>query len=343
MSRTLTPARTPTELPPLAALREAAMPFALPLVGRFRGIDLREGMVISGPSGWGEFAPFDDYDVAATARWLATAIEASHGSWPEPRRAFVRVNAIIPAVDSGQAALLARQAVLEHGCDTVKVKVGSGLVEDEARVAAIRDVLGSRGAIRIDANTAWSVEEATTTLRRLSAYGLEYVEQPCATLDACIELRRAIDVPIAVDESLRRSADPMDSALHARIREAADVLVIKAQPVGGVAAGLAIAESIGIRVVVSGSLDSSVGLASGIALAAALPVEATCGLGTGSLLAADLVEAPLVPVQGALPVLRPAPDLDRLLEARARLDDERAAAWFSRLDAAYAALEASRA
>lgn len=318
------------------------MPFALPLTGRFRGIDVREGMVISGPSGWGEFAPFDDYDDVAAGRWLATAIEASHGSWPAPQRASVRVNAIIPAVDSGRAALLARQALLVHGCDTVKVKVGSGLVEDEARVAAIRDVLGSRGTIRIDANTAWSVEQATTSLRRLAAYGLEYVEQPCATLDACAELRCAIDVPIAVDESLRRSADPMDATLHARIREAADVLIIKAQPVGGVAAGLAIAESVGIRVVVSGSLDSSVGLASGLALAAALPVEATCGLGTGSLLAADLVEAPLLPVQGELPVRRPAPDLDLLLQARDRVEEQRAAAWFERLDAAYAALEASR-
>lgn len=327
-------------LPSLAELRDAAMPFALPLTRRFRGIDEREGMVISGPSGWGEFAPFADYDDAATARWLASAIEAAFGTWPEPRRATVAVNAIIPAVPSDDAAVLARRAVLELGCTTVKAKVGSGLAADEARIAAIRDVLGTRGSIRLDANAAWSPEDARTALRRLSAYGIEYVEQPCASLDDCIALRRDTAVPIAIDESLRASADPGDPALHARIREAADAVILKAAPLGGVAASLALAEAVGLPAVVSGSLDSSVGLASGLALAAAIEGDAACGLGTGTLLAADLVAEPLVPAGGALPVRRTAPELDRLLEGRERLGDDRAAAWFARLARAHAVLAA---
>ena len=325
-------------LPPLDALRDAAMPFALPLVRRFRGVDVREGMVISGPSGWGEFAPFDDYDDRASARWLASTIEASHGSWPKARRSSVPVNAIIPAVDSTEAAVLARAARFEHGCTTIKVKVGSGPAPDEARVAAIRDVLGSQGAIRLDANAAWTSDEAIAQLRRLVAYGIEYVEQPCATLEDCAIVRRAVDVPIAVDESLRTSADPHDPRLHAGIREAADVVILKAQPLGGVAACLAIAESVGLPTVVSGSLDSSVGLASGLALAAALETETVSGLGTGALLAEDLIDVPRQPADGAVAVQRVAPDLDRLLAARDRLPEERAQAWFRRLDAAYACL-----
>lgn len=329
---------SPTSVPPLALLRDAAVPFALPLARRFRGLAVREGMVISGPSGWGEFAPFDDYDDAASARWLASAIEAAFGAWPAARRTTVPVNAIIPAVDSADAAVLARRARFEHGCTTMKVKVGSGLASDEARVAAIRDVLGGEGAIRLDANAAWTVDEGRTHLRRLGAYGIEYVEQPCATLDECAALRRAVDVPIAVDESLRTSADPCDPALHERIRASADVVILKAQPLGGVAACLALAEDLRLPVVVSGSLDSSVGLASGLALAAALPTQTVSGLGTGSLLAEDLVAEPLLPRGGVVPVGRVAPELDRLLAARDRLSDERAENWFARLERAHACL-----
>lgn len=332
------PAVGSSALPSLAALRDAAIPFALPLRRRFRGLEIREGMVIGGPSGWGEFAPFDDYDSTRSARWLASAIEAAYGVWPTALRGLVPVNAIIPAVDSGEAAVLARAATLEQGCTTIKVKVGSGLAADEARVAAIRDVLGGQGAIRLDANAAWTVDEARTHLRRLAAYGIEYVEQPCPTLDDCIALRRTVDVPIAVDESLRTSEDPRDPALHARIREAADLVILKAQPLGGVAASLALAEDLRMPVVVSGSLDSSVGLASGLALAAALPTETVSGLGTGSLLAEDLVAEPLVPHAGAVRVQRLAPDLDRLLQARDRLPEERAEAWFARLAQAHACL-----
>lgn len=324
----------------LAALLEGAVPFALPLRRRFRGLDVREGVLLRGPRGWGEFAPFDDYDDTAASRWLDSAVEAAFVGWPVPLRDTVEVNAIIPAVDADDAAVLARAAVTELGCRTIKVKVGDARPgADEARVASVRDVLDTtlgrgRGALRIDANGAWSSTQAVTVLRRLQAYDLEYVEQPCRTAEEMVELRRALDVPIAVDELIRRADRPE----HVDVREVADVAIVKAAPLGGVAAALRIAEGIGVPVVVSGSLDSSVGLAAGLALAAAVDdLPFACGLGTGALLAADVVDSPRVPQGGVLPVEHPAPDLPALLQARDRLDDERAAWWRARLAAAWAA------
>lgn len=324
--------------PSLADLLDAAVPFALPLRRRFRGLDVREGMLLRGPSGWGEFAPFDDYSDAAAARWLASAVEAAFGGWPAPVRASVAVNAIIPAVASGDAAGLARAAVLERGCTTVKVKVGSAdLAADEARVASVRDVLDTVlgpgvGAIRIDVNGAWDVDRARVALRRLSAYGLEYVEQPCATREDMRELRRHVDVPLAADESIRLSDDPGG----VRVGDIADVAVLKPAPLGGVEATLRIAEALDVPVVISGSLDSSVGLDTALAAAAALPeLPFACGLGTGALLAADVAE-PRLPEHGELTVGRISPDLPSLLAARDRLTDERAEWWRHRLAAAWA-------
>ncbi|MBI1350444.1 MAG: o-succinylbenzoate synthase [Actinomycetales bacterium] len=324
--------------PALGDVLDAAVPFALPLRRRFRGVQVREGVLIKGPSGWGEFAPFDDYSDAAAARWLASALEASFGSWPEGVREEIEVNAILPEVSSTDAVALAREAVLERGCRTIKVKVGSPmLADDEARVASVRDVLDTVlgrgvGAIRIDANGAWSVGQARLALRRLGAYGLEYVEQPCRTEEELRELRSLVDVPFAVDETIRSAADPG----RVRVRELADVAVLKAAPLGGARALLAIAEGLDVPVVVSGSLDSSVGLGSALAAAAALPdLPFACGLGTGALLAADLAD-PRIPDEGRLRVERPAPDLPALLAARDRLSEERVRWWRQRITAAWA-------
>jgi O-succinylbenzoate synthase len=324
----------------LRALLDAAVPFALPLRRRFRGITVREGLLIKGPSGWGEFAPFDDYTDDASSRWLDSAVEAAFGSWPAPRRVAVPVNAIIPAVGSADAAGLAREAVLGRGCRTIKVKVGDpDLADDEARVACIRDVLDTilgrgQGAIRIDANAAWDVGRATTAVRRLGAYGLEYVEQPCRSPSELLELRRVTDVPIAVDEIIRTAADPG----AVRVAEYADLAVVKPAPLGGVEATLRIVASLDVPVVVSGSLDSSVGLDVGLAAAAALDeLPFACGFGTGALLQHDLVDAARVPEGGELAVVRTMPSLPALLAARDRLSDERAAAWLHRLIAAWEA------
>ena len=320
----------------LQELLHDAVPFALPLAHRFRGIDVREGVLLRGPSGWGEFAPFDDYSPRGCALWLATAAEAAFGSWPEPLRERIPVNAIIPAVSAADAAAMARQAVLDHGCSTLKIKVaslGEVLADDEARVVAVRDAADSalRSAgraesarLRLDANGGWSAEDAARALQRLSAYGLEYVEQPCPTVDEILALRASTEVPIALDESVRY-ADP-------RAFEAADIVILKVAPLGGVRAALDLARRWGGPVVVSGALDSAVGLSGGLALAAALSGEPpACGLGTGALLARDVVSEPRVPHDGYLEVGRVAPDLNALMAARDLLGDDRARWWKQRV------------
>lgn len=319
----------------LADILRDAVPYALPLTRPFRGITVREGLLIRGPSGWGDFAPFDDYSQRRAAPWLASAVEAAFGHWPEPRREIVPVNAIIPAVPAQDAAALARQAVLEHGCSTIKIKVaamGELLADDEARVAAVRHAadsavasIGSEPvAIRLDANGGWSAVDAARALGRLAAYDIEYVEQPCASVEETLALRRTLEIPVALDESVR-FGDP-------RAFEAADIVIVKVAPLGGVAAALALARSWGGPVVVSGALDSAVGLASGLALAAALTGDPpACGLGTGTLLARDVISPPLVPFEGHLPVERIAPDLDALMAARDLIGDDRARWWRQRL------------
>lgn len=331
---------SPTADPGLRTVLESAVPFALPLRRRFRGLTVREGVLVKGPHGWGEFAPFDDYSAVQAARWLDSAVEAAFGSWPAARRDDVEVNAIIPAVSSGDAAGLVREAVLKNGCRTVKVKVGSAdLADDEARVASVRDVLTTvlgrgQGSIRVDANGAWDVPRAAAALRRLGAYRLEYVEQPCRTADEIRELRGRVDVPIAVDEIIRLSAH----SESVRVREYADLAIVKPAPLGGVAATLRVAESLDVPVVVSGSLDSSVGLDVAIAAAAALPeLPFACGFGTGALLAADLVDSTRLPTDGRLRVQRTMPDLAELLAARDRLPDARAAWWRGRIADAWRA------
>lgn len=331
--------------PSLGELLHDAVPFALPLTRPFRGIRVREGLLIRGPSGWGEFAPFDDYTPQRAAPWLAAAAEAAFGTWPSPRRSSIPVNAIIPAVGPDDAASLARAAVLEHGCTTVKIKVaapGERLADDEARVASVRDAIDAAlrgsdipgpGSIRLDANAGWSRDEAVRALTRLVAYGLDYVEQPCPDLDDLRAVRERVDVRIAVDESVR-----VDGVDVASLTDIADVVIIKAGPIGGVRAGLRVVESWPGEVVVSGALDSGVGLSAGIALAAALPRDpAPCGLGTGALLAEDVVSEPRVPVGGLLQVGRINPDLDALMRARVRLGDEQARNWRERAARAWEA------
>lgn len=331
----------------LADVLHDAVPFALPLTHRFRGIEVREGMLIRGPSGWGEFAPFDDYSAERAALWLAAAVEAAFGAWPEPLRERVPINAIIPAVSAAEAAELARRAVLERGCRTLKIKVaqaGEVLADDEARVASVRHAADSalhslgvsdRAHLRLDANGAWEVEEAARALHRLAAYDLEYVEQPCRALVQIRQLREMVEVPIALDESIRFGED---GAL-----DIADVVIVKAAPLGGVQAALTLVADWSGPVVVSGALDSAVGLSSGLALAGALPGEVrACGLGTGALLARDVVAQPRVPVDGMLEVGRVAPDLDALMAARSLLPADRASEWRQRLVDAWQAGGAER-
>lgn len=321
--------------PALEEVLASAVPFALPLRVRFRGLEVREGVLIKGANGWGEFAPFDDYDDERAARWLQAAIEAAWGSWPLPLRDSIEVNAIIPDVDSQVAGSLAREAVHDFGCTTMKVKVGRSLAEDEARVVAVRDALetaGVDGLIRLDANAAWTLEQATTAVRRLVPYGIEYIEQPCADLDDVSRLRDRFDVPVAVDESIRMSTDVDSLQLAGRV----DYAIIKPMTVGGVHATLRLAERIGVPVVISGSLDSGVGLSTSLAAAASLPqAPVVSGLGTGALLERDLTDPSVLPQRGRIAVRRYAPDLDALVAASDAIGSERATWWRDRLARVY--------
>ena len=317
-----------------------AVPFALPLSRRFRGTELREGVLLRVGGTWGEWAPFPEYDDTTAARWLEGALEAARDDWPAPRRDSVEVNAIVPALDPGTVTRLVVDAVTADGCTTVKVKVGErgqAFAEDVARVAAVRAALDDCGAaggrVRVDVNGAWTVDEAAVRLAVLDdiAEGLEYAEQPCATLEDMAALRGRTEVRLAVDEGVRlatgRTGDLAD-----RVRAAADVLVLKAVPMGGVRRSLAVAEAVGLPVTVSGALDSTVGLSAGLALAAALPdAPYACGFGTGRLLAADLTGQTALPRDGRLSVVRHAPDPTRLSEARSRVDESRARWWLDRL------------
>ena len=277
--------------------------FRIPLRVRFRRVTERTGVLLHGPAGWGEFSPFPEYGARVAAPWLACALEAACGSWPEAVRDTVPVNSIIPAV----APATAHAMTLAAGCSTAKVKVAEG--DDEARVEAVRDALGTEGRIRIDVNGAWDVDTAVRNIGVLARYGLEYVEQPVATLEEMAELRRRVDVPLAADESVRTADDP----LRVKGLDAADIVVLKVQPLGGVRRALEVAEAAALPAVVSSAVETSVGLAAGLALAAALPeLPYACGLGTASLLAGDVVADPLMPANGALAVRRPTVDEDAL-------------------------------
>jgi O-succinylbenzoate synthase len=282
----------------LAGLLSTLRAFAIPLRTRFRGVTVRRGALLHGPAGWGEFSPFAEYGPAESSRWLASAIESAAIGWPAPVRTAVRVNATIPAVGPQAAHDIATRS----GCRTAKVKVaepGQSERDDLERVAAVRDALGPGGRIRVDANGGWDTKQAASMLRQLGRYGLEYAEQPCATLDELARLRRLVDVPLAADESIRKASDP----LAVRAAGAADIVVLKVAPLGGVRQALRVAAECGLPVIVSSAVESSVGLAAGVALAAALPeLRYDCGLATMQLLTGDVTARPLLPEGGILPL-----------------------------------------
>jgi O-succinylbenzoate synthase len=306
--------------------------YSIPMTTRFRGITAREGLLLHGPAGWGEFCPFAGYDDEVCAAWLLTALEAAVLGWPSPVRDQIPINVTVPAVDPPRAHAI----VAASGSTTAKVKVADhpdSLAEDLARLEAVRDALGPTGAIRVDANGAWDVEAAAAHLTAMDAAagGLQYAEQPCRTIEELAAVRSRIDVPIAADESIRRAEDP----LRVVVAGAADIAVIKCTPLGGVRRSLAVAEAAGLPCVISSALETSVGLAAQLALAGALPrLDHACGLGTLSLLDGDTVSgaASLLPRSGYLPVPSgpPAPDPE-LLDRYDMRDGERRVAWTDRL------------
>ena len=295
----------------------------LPMRVRFRGIMTREVALIDGPSGWGEFGAFLEYQPDEAAHWLSAGIAAAYGAQPEVRRDRIPINATVPAVAAEAVA-----EILAHfpGARTAKVKVaepGQSLADDVARVNAVRTLVPN---VRVDANGGWSVEEAVTAAHALTADGpLEYLEQPCKSVPELAEVRRRTHVPVAADESIRKADDP----LHVVRSGAADIAVLKVAPLGGVRAMLTIAEQIDIPAVVSSALDSAVGIGAGLIAAGCLPsLPYACGLGTGSLLLEDVAE-PVTPVDGYLQVATATPSRARLTALAA--PPERRQWWIERV------------
>lgn len=322
--------------PELTDLLDTARVVALPLATRFRGIEEREALLFEGPNGWSEFSPFIEYDDAESATWLRAAIEFAFGELPTPLRTSIPVNATVPSVHVDRIAGILKRF---DGCRTAKVKVaerGQGLAEDIARVREVRTILGPEARIRIDANGGWNIDEAEHAIHALAEYDLEYVEQPCATVDELVEIRRRtkyMGVPIAADESVRKAADPLVVARAG----AADILVLKAQPLGGIRRSLDIIAQAGLPVVVSSALDTSVGLSMGAWLASVIPeLDYDCGLGTASLLSADVTDAPMQASGGSIDVRRvtPTPRLIDGYEASAA----RREWWLDRVSRCYSVL-----
>lgn len=297
-------------------LAASAQPFALPLLDRFRDTDVRAGLLFEGPSGWAEFAPFLDYSDEIAGLWLAGALEQAFGSWPLPIRDPAPSNAIIPLVGADRTRELVEKAVIEHGMSTIKMKVSDGhdqmWTQDLVRVQIARitmQALGVVGKIRIDVNGGWELDQAIERLIAFSdvAGGLDYVEQPCRDLADMRELKQRLpEMRIAVDESIRLGGE-VDSSMF---REIADVAILKALPLGGVHAAVRTARVLDLPVVVSGSLDTSVGLAASVALSRTVPqLYGACGLATGLLFAQDVTSEPLIPHAGRVDARRVVPDL----------------------------------
>ena len=314
----------PPSMPTADDLIAASRVVSLPMRTAFRGITVREAMIFSGPAGWGEFAPFTEYDDAESRVWLAAGIEAAYLGAPEPLRDTVDVNATVPAVPADEVAEIIGRY---RGARTVKVKVaqpGQTLADDVDRVAAARELVPT---VRVDANGAWSVAEAIEAIAALG--DVEYVEQPCRTVEELAEVRRAVSVPIAADESIRRSTDPMRVAKA----DAADIAVLKVAPLGGMRSLVKVAARLPMDVVVSSALDTAVGMSSGVAAAAALPsLHRACGLGTGAMFTRD-VAAPFVVADGRVELRSVTPTADLPLASA-----ERTQWWHERLRRSHALL-----
>ncbi len=322
--------------PALTEILSSARVVSLPLRTRFRGVVDREVMIFEGPNGWTEWSPFLEYPDEEAAVWLAAAIEFAYGELPASHRTRVPVNATLPAVANDQI-----EKVLSRfgSFSTVKIKVaekGQDLNDDLQRVWAVRSMYPD-ARIRLDANGGYSVEQAITIAGAMLENGvpLDYLEQPVASIAEMADLRLSLSkaklaVLIAADESVRKVSDPM-AVVHAG---AADILVLKSAPLGGITRSLAIAAEAGIPVVISSALESSVGLSMGAHLASALPnLNFDCGLATASLLAGDVTREPLVPTDGFIDVRRV--DVDEQKLDLFEAEDHRIDWWIDRLDRSF--------
>jgi len=304
---------------------------ALPLRTRFRGIVVREALIFRGSQRWSEFSPFVEYEDEEAAQWLAGAISWANDPLPSVFRNSIPVNATVPAVSPDEVA----DVLSPFGSfGSVKIKVaekGQNLQDDIARVRRVRD-LYPEVALRLDANAGYATEQTMEIARELKNLNLEYIEQPVASIPELKELRtwlaeEQIPLKVAVDESIRKSSDPL---LVAR-EQAADIAVIKVQPLGGIRRAMAIASESGLEVVVSSALETSIGISHGLHLAAAMPnLSYDCGLATARLLGGDIVDSPLVPVGGQIELREVSPSANLLEKYSA--SPERTSWWIERLE-----------
>ena len=298
------------------SLLETMRVVALPTRTNFRGISVREVALFQGEYGWGEFSPFLEYDYKESAPWLMCAIEAATKPAPKLYRTSVKVNGTIPALNNPADI----EGIVDSfpGVQTFKVKVGENLAEDIARLAKVKS-LRPKAKLRIDVNGTWSVQEAVTNLRAIyeNIGSLEYVEQPCATGEELRELKEKlkVDMKIAGDEVLRKASDPFAVDLNSAI----DILMLKVQPLGGIARAHKLAEHHKLPVVISSALESAVGINYGLQLAASFPeMDFDCGLGTGSLLSANVADLPIV--NGEIHITEVEPDFAGLEVAPERYE-----------------------
>ncbi len=295
---------------------------ALPTKTNFRGINIREVALFQGEAGWGEFSPFLEYQPSECIPWLQSAIESATKPWPELHRNKVKVNGTIPALNTPSD--IERIVETFPGVNTFKVKVGDNLSEDIARLAKVRS-LRPKAKLRIDVNGSWSVATAITNLRAIyeNLGEIEYVEQPCQSVEELRELKAKlkVNIPIAGDEVLRKSADPFKVDLSGAV----DILALKVQPLGGIVRAHKLAEHHNLPIVISSALESAVGIANGLALAASFKeINFDCGLATGSLLSANIGDLPIV--DGEIEVKRIEPKFDGL-----EVSPERYKWWQDRL------------
>lgn len=302
---------------------------ALPLKSEFRGITVREVALFQGPAGWGEFAPFLEYNNRESSTWLLSAIDAATNPAPMAHRSFIKVNATLPALNSTEEI----DELLKSfsGCETVKIKVGEDLAEDIVRVARVRALL-PKAKLRLDVNGCWSVDQALVNLYEIyeEVGPLEYVEQPCASLTELRELKAKlnIEIKIAGDEVIRKAADPFVIDLQSAV----DILMLKVAPLGGITRAREIGAHHKLPMVVSSALDSAVGIHYGLQLAASLPsLDYACGLATGQLLSADIATLPLL--NGQIDVTPLSPDADLL--AKYAVPAERLTWWKERTKGAF--------
>ena len=301
---------------------------SIPMRVKFRGITTREVLLFEGPNGWAEWSPFTEYKDEEASIWLKAAIEFAFVEIPEPTKKTIKVNATLAAVKDVRAALEPFGKF-----EVVKIKVaekGQTLQDDLGRIHEVRKYY-PEARIRLDANGGYDIETALTLAKAMYEEGvpLEYLEQPVKTIAELAELRlklKTMNIKIAADESVRKVSDPLAVAQA----NAADLLVLKAAPLGGINNALRIAKEAGLPVVVSSALETSVGISMGVYLAALLDSDYASGLATAALLTEDVTDSPLIPINGEIPVTRITPNKNTLTKLQA--PEDRTSWWMDRLE-----------